>query len=131
MSQEVLVPTSIGELIDKITILELKARFISDSEKLKNIQVELDALSKIFSPIQAAAPEETAGLIDQLRRVNETLWVVEDDIRDRERLKDFGEEFIRLARAVYFTNDERAALKKKLNIALGSKFVEEKSYKEF
>ncbi|WP_245214923.1 DUF6165 family protein [Pararoseomonas indoligenes] len=131
MSQEVLVPTSIGELIDKITILELKARFVSDSEKLNNIRLELDALSGIFSPIQAAAPEGTAELIDQLRKVNETLWVVEDDIRDRERLKDFGEEFIRLARAVYFTNDERAALKKKLNIMLGSKFIEEKSYKEF
>ncbi|WP_338664625.1 hypothetical protein VQH23_05520 [Pararoseomonas sp. SCSIO 73927] len=131
MSQEVLVPTSIGELIDKITILELKARFVSDPLKLSNVRLELNALSAIFCPIQAAAPEGTTELIDQLRRVNETLWVVEDDIRDRERLKDFGDEFIRLARAVYFTNDERATLKKKLNIMLGSKFVEEKSYKDF
>lgn len=131
MTEEVLVPTSIGELIDKITILELKLRFISDVAKVANIKLELDALTRIFAPIAAKAPADASSLVDQLREVNGKLWVIEDDIRDLERVKDFGQEFVRLARAVYFTNDERAVLKKQLNLRLGSKFVEEKSYKSF
>ncbi|MFH5925790.1 DUF6165 family protein [Roseomonas xinghualingensis] len=131
MSVEVLVPTSIGELVDKITILELKIRFINDPSKLENVRRELDALTQIFAPIQEKAPAGTSELIDQLREINGKLWVVEDDLRDLERAKSFGEDFIRLARAVYFTNDERAAVKKKLNILLGSKHVEEKSYSAY
>jgi hypothetical protein len=131
LTEEILVPTSIGELIDKITILELKIRFMSDAAKVANVSFELNALMDVFAPIAAKAPVEAISLIDQLREVNGKLWIIEDDIRDLERVKKFGEEFIRLARAVYFTNDERAALKKQLNLLLGSKMIEEKSYKNF
>ncbi len=121
------VETSPGELIDKITILEIKAARIDDAEKLVNIRRELDALSATRSrciPPSAALDE----LTDRLRGVNADLWDIEDDIRDCERAKDFGDAFVRLARAVYFTNDERAALKRAINDLLGAEIVEEKSY---
>lgn len=128
MAQDVLVPTSIGELIDKITILELKLQHIRDEAKLTNVRTELKALQAIFDPILQQAPGDVPALIERLREINGKLWVIEDDIRECERKKDFGEEFIRLARAVYFTNDDRAAVKRELNVKLGSAYIEEKSY---
>ena len=121
------VETSPGELIDKITILEIKAARIADADKLANIRRELDALSATRDsciPPSGRLDE----LTDALRSVNGKRWDIEDDIRDCERAKDFGETFVGLARAVYFTNDERAALKRAINDLLGAEIVEEKSY---
>ncbi len=122
-------PVSWGELADKITILEIKAKRIDDAGKRANVQRELDLLREKM----ALAPDRPglAGLVDGLRAVNLELWVIEDDIRDCERAKDFGAQFIALARAVYQTNDRRAALKKDINLLLGSGIVEEKSYKPY
>jgi hypothetical protein len=122
-------PVSWGELADKITILEIKAERIDDAGKRANVQRELDLLREKM----ALAPDRPglAGLVDGLRAVNLELWVIEDDIRDCERAKDFGAQFIALARAVYQTNDRRAALKKDINLLLGSGIVEEKSYKPY
>lgn len=122
-------PVSWGELADKITILEIKAERIDDVGKRANVQRELDLLREKM----ALAPDRPglAGLVDGLRAVNLELWVIEDDIRDCERAKDFGAQFIALARAVYQTNDRRAALKKDINLLLGSGIVEEKSYKPY
>jgi hypothetical protein len=119
-----------GELIDKITILRIKSERISDEAKLKNIRTELDILQKTQAE-EVPQSAEMARLEGELKTVNEALWDIEDDIRDCERAKDFGEEFIRLARAVYITNDKRAALKKEINLLLGSTIVEEKSYAKY
>ncbi len=123
-----LVPTSLGELIDKITILEIKAERISDPGKRKNVFVELGALREL-TPLANSA--DISPLRAKLKEVNEKLWVVEDSIRECERVKDFGEKFIELARAVYVTNDERAKLKKEINLLMGSALVEEKSYTDY
>ncbi|MFN8828258.1 MAG: DUF6165 family protein [Labrys sp. (in: a-proteobacteria)] len=122
-------PVSWGELADKITILEIKAERIEDMAKRANVQRELDLLREKM----ALAPDRPGltALVDGLRAVNLELWVIEDDIRDCERAKDFGARFIALARAVYQTNDRRAALKKDINLLLGSGIVEEKSYKPY
>ena len=128
--KDILVPISPGELLDKITILRIKAARISDAAKVANVRHELDLLEKTWKDSGAAAVNlavEEAGLT----RVNEALWVIEDDIRDEERAGRFGPKFIELARAVYVTNDERAAIKKRINIALGSVLVEEKSYQRY
>lgn len=119
-----------GELIDKITILRIKSERISDPAKLKNVRTELDILQKTQAA-EVPQSDEMVRLEDALKTVNEALWEIEDDIRDCERQGDFGEEFIRLARAVYVTNDKRAALKKEINLLLGSAIVEEKSYAEY
>jgi len=119
-----------GELIDKITILRIKSERISDEAKLKNVRTELDILTATQKE-HVPASDEMARLEAALKTVNEALWEIEDDIRDCERQGDFGEEFIRLARAVYVTNDKRAALKKEINLLLGSTIVEEKSYAEY
>jgi hypothetical protein len=128
--KDILVPISPGELLDKITILRIKAARMSDPLKIANVKHELALLEKTWKDSGAAAvdlgPEEA-----NLTHVNEKLWVIEDDIRDEERAKRFGEKFIELARAVYFTNDDRAAIKKRINILLGSSIVEEKSYKSY
>jgi hypothetical protein len=124
---ELLVPISPGELIDKITILEIKSQRITDPAKLTNVRTELALLMDTWqaSPWSAAdISAEWAGL----RAVNDKLWVVEDRIRDKEREAQFDAEFIDLARAVYVTNDERAAIKKRISTRLGSTLVEEKSY---
>lgn len=127
MSQAIHVATSPGELIDKITILEIKSERIKDEQKLANVRVELGILSDCLA--QNIAPSaELTSLHKQLREVNEKLWVIEDDIRDCERAKDFGPIFIELARAVYFTNDKRAALKREINLLVSSEIIEEKSY---
>lgn len=119
-----------GEVIDRLTILEIKAERISDPAKLANIRHELEDLA---ASAAAALPED--GQLDALRaslkRINETLWVIEDDIRDLEREKDFGARFIELARAVYHTNDERARIKRAINEHLGSDLIEEKSYSAY
>lgn len=123
----VLVPVSWGEVIDKITILEIKAERLSDPAKLANVTRELAELAAVRErdfPGHAAL----AVLAAELKAINEKLWVVEDDIRDCERAKDFGARFIELARAVYVTNDERARAKRRINDLLGSTLVEEKSY---
>jgi hypothetical protein len=127
---EILVPVSFGELLDKIAILEIKSERIGDPAKLANIRRELDALNATWSAAPAAAIDIRAQR-DALRAVNERLWVIEDDIRLKEKAQAFDDEFIRLARAVYFENDERARIKREINLALGSAYVEEKSYQDY
>jgi hypothetical protein len=121
------VPIGPGELIDKITILEIKAEHIASREKLANVRVELAALVLARDAALPPSPDLEA-LTTALKRVNESLWQVEDEIRDCERTADFGTRFIALARSVYHTNDERAALKRKINLLLDAAIVEEKSY---
>jgi len=124
------VEVSVGELLDKITILEIKSERISDPDKLVNVNKELEILRRTW----AASPLSATDVSDQMARlkaVNETLWDIEDNIRRQEAAQDFGGEFIRLARAVYHENDERAAVKKELNTLLGSTLVEEKSYVDY
>ena len=124
------VPVSVGEVVDKVTILEIKSDRISDTDKLRNIATELDALRPLVSGGVFDA-EEVVALTDALRAVNGELWDIEDDIRAEEAAGRFGERFIELARAVYVTNDRRAELKKKINLATGSELVEEKSYEDY
>lgn len=121
------VEVSPGELIDKITILEIKAERIADPGKLANVHRELRSLTATREKQLASSPE-LDGFTAELRRINERLWEIEDDIRDCERNGDFGERFIELARAVYRTNDRRAAAKRSINELLGSELVEEKDY---
>ncbi|WP_395454154.1 tetratricopeptide repeat protein (plasmid) [Azospirillum melinis] len=126
----ILAPVSWGELLDKITILDIKTERIADADKLANVRREREALLAVAVQADTARPE-VAVLIDGLRAVNTTLWEVEDEIRDCERAKDFGPRFVELARQVYHTNDRRAALKRDLNRLLGSELVEEKSYQAY
>ncbi len=128
--KDILVPISPGELLDKITILRIKAARIRDATKVANVKHELSLLEKTWRESGAAAVNLGAEEAN-LTRVNEMLWVVEDEIRDEERAKRFGDKFIELARAVYVTNDERAAIKKRVNTLLGSTIVEEKSYQQY
>jgi Family of unknown function (DUF6165) len=127
---EIKVPISPGELLDKITILRIKSQRIGDPQKVTNVRLELDALQAIWTSSAYAGIDIDAD-VSSLMAVNERLWVIEDDIRDKERAQAFDAEFIRLARAVYVENDERAAIKRRINLALGSTIVEEKSYKEY
>ena len=127
---DIKVPISPGELLDKITILRIKSQRMSDPAKLSNVRLELRALEETWSA-SAYARIDIAADIDALLRVNERLWVIEDDIRDKERAQAFDAEFVRLARAVYFENDERAAIKRRINVTLGSRIVEEKSYRGY
>lgn len=127
---EILVPVSFGELLDKIAILQIKSERMSDPAKLANVRNELSALEKTWLA-HPAAGGEVGELRAQLKAVNERLWEIEDDIRLKERAQAFDSEFVRLARAVYFENDERARIKKDINLALGSAYVEEKSYQDY
>jgi len=127
---EIRVPISPGELLDKITILRIKAQRMRDPAKLANVRLELDALEATWAGSSFAAIDIASDL-GALMAVNERLWVIEDDIRDKERSKIFDAEFIRLARAVYVENDVRAAIKRRINVALGSTIVEEKSYNAY
>jgi len=120
------VPVSYGELLDKITILEIKAARIDDADKLRNVRHELDLLGRTWT--EKVGERDIGDARQRLKAVNEKLWVIEDDIRAKEAAKTFDEEFIELARSVYYTNDERARIKKEVNLALGSELVEEKSY---
>jgi hypothetical protein len=124
---DIKVPISPGELLDKITILRIKSRRMSDPGKLANVRLELEALEQVWNSSTYAGVDVGAD-VNSLLAVNERLWTIEDDIRDKERAKSFDEEFVRLARAVYIENDERAAIKRRLNDKLGSTLVEEKSY---
>jgi|ERR1700690_1312051 hypothetical protein len=126
----VTIEASYGELIDKITILEIKAARVKDPAKLDNIRNELELLKKTLSD-DVQPSQQINDLTDQLREVNNQLWDIEDRIRDKERTKTFDEEFISLARSVYITNDVRARLKRELNDALGSRLVEEKDYQPY
>ena len=121
------VPVSPGELIDKLTILEIKLERMSDPAKKANVAKEFDVLSEELAKSVRQSAELTQ-LHSALKQVNETLWVVEDDIRDCERAQDFGPKFIELARSVYRINDRRAELKKEINLLLNSDLIEEKSY---
>jgi hypothetical protein len=127
---DVKVPISPGELLDKITILRIKSQRMSDAAKVSNVRLELRALEETWNA-SAYAKIDIEADINALLSVNERLWVIEDDIRDKERAQAFDAEFIRLARAVYFENDERAAIKRRINTTLGSRIIEEKSYREY
>lgn len=125
-------PISLGELVDKITILEIKQVKISDPDKLHNVKHERDVLSqKLDQLLSGDEMLKLEPLKKALKEINESLWVIEDDIRDCERDKAFGQLFIDLARSVYITNDRRAAVKKDINLAFGSELVEEKSYRDY
>ena len=128
--KDILVPISPGELLDKITILQIKTERISDPEKVANVKIELAALTDVWN--NSISEDDTVKqLHTELKSINEALWDIEDDIRDEERAKNFGKKFIDLARSVYVTNDQRADAKKKLNTHLGSTLVEEKSYQDY
>ena len=128
--KEILIPISPGELLDKITILRIKSQRISDPEKLANVRKELEMLDTIWSD-SVNQDDIIQQLTAELTSINEELWDIEDDIRDEEREKRFGDRFIELARSVYVTNDKRAEAKKKINLHLGSEIVEEKSYQDY
>ncbi len=128
--KEMLVPVSPGELLDKITILRIKVARIQDAAKLANVKLELSLLERTWKDSGAAAHDVA---LDEraLENVNGRLWDIEDRIRDKEARQTFDREFIELARAVYICNDERAEIKKRINRQLGSRIVEEKSYKQY
>lgn len=128
--KDILVPVSPGEMLDKITILRIKSARMTDAVKLQNVRLELQLLEQTWRD-SGADESLVADDIAQLQRVNEQLWDIEDQIRDKELAQSFDAQFIELARAVYVTNDERAAFKKRINTALGSRIVEEKSYKPY
>ncbi len=121
---------SVGEFLDKLTILQIKQARISEQNKLDNINTELGSLLEIWAGSPYAAADISDELL-QLRQVNEQLWDIEDEIRMKESIAEFDEVFIKLARAVYITNDRRARIKKTINEKLGSGLVEEKSYKDY
>lgn len=123
---EILVPISLGELFDKITILEIKETRITDKTKLINISKELDLLNKI-----AKKYPFDINLFVQLKKINEDLWVVEDQLRIKEKNNQFDESFISLARSVYYHNDERAKIKREINKKYGSSIIEEKFYEKY
>ena len=123
----ILAPISAGELIDKITILELKMSLITDNDKLKNIRVELEQLNQIFGSKLHDADSLTE-LKNQLYEINQELWHVEDYKRKCERDQFFGEPFVQASRKVYLKNDERAKIKREINLLTGSSIVEEKSH---
>ncbi|HFC29913.1 MAG TPA: hypothetical protein ENJ44_02595 [Oceanospirillales bacterium] len=123
-------PVSFGEVLDKITILEIKSEQIKDASKLNNIKTELDLLNKTWHKFVSDS-DEIIALKAELKKINQALWNIEDDIRIKEGKKQFDDEFIQLARSVYVTNDKRADVKKQINLALGSTLVEEKSYQDY
>ena len=125
----ILVPVAAGELIDKITILEIKMVKLNDAKQTKNVKKELNYLLEVFE--QQFDDDILEQLKGDLRKINEALWVIEDDLRCMERRGDFGVDFIELARSVYKKNDRRAALKKEINMLLGSEIIEEKSYQAY
>jgi chaperonin cofactor prefoldin len=128
--KSILVEISPGEMIDKITILLIKSECIKDAEQLANVQHELGVLSAQMDK-NIPSSQSLNALISELKAVNEELWRIEDDIRDCERTGDYSQLFIDLARSVYITNDKRADLKRKINLLLGSKIMEEKSYQPY
>ena len=130
MKKKILLPVSPAELMDKISILEIKAKKISDPEKLKNVKHELEVLMEVFrSNIEQS--KELNKLFDQLRKLSVKGWKIEDIKRDCERMGDFSIKFINAARGAFKNNDERAALWKEINLLLKSDIVQEKSYKKY
>jgi len=127
---QIRVPVSVGELVDKLTILDIKVERIADDAKRANVAHEQALLRETVAREVPASPE-LDGLVAALKQANEALWDIEDEIRDLERNRDFGARFVELARAVYITNDRRAAIKKEVNLLVGSDIVEEKSYKAY
>ena len=125
------VEVSTGELLDKLSILELKLKNIKDDKKLINIKNEHGSLTPLCNNLFNNYGNELRSLYAKLSEINAELWKIEDDIRECERNKDFGDEFVRLARAVYFTNDKRSDVKKSINLLTESGFVEEKSYEDY
>ena len=127
------IEVSNGEIIDKYTILQIKAKHIADAEKLKNVIAEKDVLEKSVMQIYNMTVQhpELERLQQDLYNINLTLWNIEDQIREHERMELFNDDFIELARSVYYTNDERSVVKKDINLLTGSKLVEEKSYEEY
>ena len=125
------VEVSNGELLDKLSILELKLKNIKDDKKLINIKNEHGGLSPLCNNLFNNYGNELRSLYAKLSEINAELWKIEDDIRECERNKDFGDEFVRLARAVYFSNDKRSDVKKSINLLTESGFVEEKSYEDY
>ena len=125
------VEVSNGELLDKLSILELKLNNIKDNNKLINIKNEHSGLSPLCDNLFDNYGNELRNLYVRLSEINAELWKIEDDIRECERNKDFGDEFVRLARAVYFTNDKRSDVKKSINLLTESGFIEEKSYEDY
>ena len=123
-------PVSWGELIDKITILELKVENLVEPDSIKNVSNELHLLEAIYS-ICLEYNTKVSKSREKLKSINSKLWHIEDSIREKERKKDFGKDFIELARSVYFTNDLRAQIKREINTLVGSELVEEKSYKPY
>lgn len=134
MTTAVYVPVSVGELIDKITILEIKLEHIADPEKLNNIRTELQVLRTVRRDLgvdSGPAADRIAGSEQGLRSVNQQIWDAEDEIRGLDRAKDFGEAFVTVARSIYRLNDVRAAAKRAINLASGSAIVEEKGYEPY
>ena len=127
---EITVPVSFGELLDKIAILQIKSERMSDEAKLANVRRELSALERTWMA-HPAAGKDIARLRAELKAVNEQLWEIEDEVRLKERAQAFDGDFVELARSVYLRNDERARIKKAINLALGSSYVEEKSYRDY
>ena len=125
-----LTPVSPGEVIDKITILQIKYEKINNKNKLKNIKNELSLLLPLINK-KKYETLEIQNLMKNLKKVNDTLWNIEDNIREKENFKEFDDEFIELARSVYKTNDKRAEIKKKINLLTKSDIIEEKSYKKY
>ncbi len=127
--KDILVPISPGELLDKITILRIKSERIRDAVKLDNVRLELELLERTWR--DACGEADLTAEEQALQSVNERLWDIEDRIREQEALQRFDAQFIELARSVYIANDERAAVKKRINVALGSRLIEEKSYQPY
>jgi len=121
---------SVGEFLDKITILQIKSERIKDFEKLRNIGQELAILNQIRAEALDSRPE-LSELEAELKKVNEIIWVLEDEVRDHEHRKDFGSSFVSLARSIYQANDRRALLKRQINEIVGSNIIEEKSYTKY
>ncbi len=128
--ESILIPISPGELLDKITILEIKSKRIESVEKKLHVNKELALLNAVWHE-SVASDTELVSMREELKSINESLWVIEDDIREEERNKRFGDRFIELARSVYVTNDQRADVKKRVNLHLNSEIVEEKSYQDY
>jgi len=125
------VEVSTGELIDKLSILEIKLLNIKDEEKIKNVYKELQTLNPYFQDLLDEYGLKMKNLYTKISNINKALWDIEDAIRDKERAEEFDEEFVELARSVYITNDQRAAVKKEINLLTKSKLVEEKSYSDY
>ena len=128
---EISAPVSPGELIDKITILEIKQERIKDVDKVKNVNLELELLESLWDGSVYQSSALVVKKRAELKSINEELWVIEDDLRLKESKSEYDQDFIELARSVYLTNDRRASVKREINLGVGSKLIEEKSYQDY